>query len=226
MTTLFSRSRSLMLAAALVGLTGCHARYKKMSRHIGSVQPAVGNPGEPMVDVAGASGGNTTGTAVEEAVDVVVGVGVAVKASKVQARLQRAVEPDEVAEVLEASILQAPAKRGLPHKISPKGKHLMQIDIIDYGIGVSSAGPVVETTIQVRIDRKRDGKRIYRATTSCAEPLAGMSDIVIPGAEQIQTLQALAQLEEMNRKELRKATLLGVERCGEQVVDKMVRHAR
>lgn len=226
MTTPLSRSRSLLLAAALVGLTGCHARYKKMSGRIGSVQPMVANPGEPMVDAGGLGDSDITGTAVEDAVDVVVGVGVAVKAAKVQTRLQRAVEPEEVAAALESSILQAPAKRGLPHRISPEGKHLMRIEIVDYGVGVASSGPVVQTTISVRIDRKRDGKRIYRATTSCEEPLANMSDIAIPGAEQIRTLQALAQVQELNRAELRAATLLGVERCGEQVVDKMVRHAR
>jgi hypothetical protein len=226
MTTPMSRTHPLLLAAVLVGLTGCHTRYKKMSGRIGSVQPMVGNPGEPMVDVGGLGDTDVTGTAVEEAVDVVVGVGVAVKAAKVQTRLQRAVEPEEVSAALESSILQAPAKRGLPHRISPKGKHLMQVDIVDYGVGVSPSGPVVQTTISVRIDRKRDGKRVYRATTTCEEPLANMPNISIPGAEQIRTLQALAQVEELNRKELRAATLLGVERCGEQVVDKMVRHAR
>ena len=226
MTAPMSRTRSLLLAGALVGLTGCHSRYKKMSGRIGSVQPVVGNPGEPVVDVGGLGDTDITGTAVEDAVDVVVGVGVAVKAAKVQTRLQRAVEPEEVSASLRSSILEAPAKRGLPHRISPKGKHRMQVEIVDYGVGVSSSGPVVQTTISVRIDRKRDGRRVYRATTSCEEPLANMPNISIPGAEQIRTLQALAQVQELNRKELRAATLLGVERCGEQVVDKMVRHAR
>lgn len=226
MTAPMSRTRSLLLAAVLVGLTGCHSRYKKMSGRIGSVQPVVGNPGEPMVDVGGLGDTDITGTAVEDAIDVVVGVGVAVKAAKVQTRLQRAVEPEEVSASLRSSILKAPAKRGLPHRISPKGKHRMQVEIVDYGVGVSPSGPVVQTTISVRIDRKRDGRRVYRATTSCEEPLANMPNIFIPGAEQIRTLQALAQVQELNREELRAATLLGVERCGEQVVDKMVRHAR
>lgn len=225
MPTNFSRSRSLVLAAALVGLMGCHTRYKKMSGHIGSVQPLVANPGEPGVDVGGLGDSDITGTAIEDAVDVVVGVGVAVRAAKVQTRLQRAVEPDEVSAALEASILEAPAKRGLPHRISPKGRHIMQIEIVDYGVGVSPSGPVVQTTISVRIDRKRDGRRVYRATTTCEEPLATMPSISLPGAEQVRTLQALAQVQELNRAELRAATLLGVERCGQQVVDKMVRHA-
>jgi hypothetical protein len=218
-------AQALLFAAVLVGLTGCHARYKKMSRQIGSVQPMVGNPGEPVVDAGGLGDSDVTGTALEEAVDVVVGVGVAVKAAKVQTRLQRAVEPEEVAAALESSIAQAPAKRGLPHKISPEGKHLMRVEIVDYGVGISPSGPVVQTTISVRIDRKRDGKRVYRATTSCEEPLATMPNVHIPGVEQIRTLQALSQVEELTRKELGEATLLGVQRCGEQVVDKMVRHA-
>ena len=221
-----SRCRMLLLVAALVGLTGCHARYKKMSPHIGSVQPLVGDPGEPVVDVRGMGDTDSGGSLIEDAIDVVVGVGVATKATRVEARLQRAVDPEQVAAALESSILEAPSRRRLPHRISPQGRHHMQLEIVDYGIGVSSRGPVVQTTIQVRIDRKRDGRRVYRASTTCAEPLARMSDIVIPGVDQLQTLHALAAVQEMNRKGLRKATLRGVQLCGEQVVDNMVRHAR
>lgn len=226
MKSLSALGRLLTLAISLVGLTGCHTRYKKMAGKIGSVKPVVAAPGAPILDVDGVSGGNASETAVEEVVDAVVGVGLAVKATKVQAHLQRAVDPEEVGSALTASILEAPGKGALPHSLGPQGRHEMAVSLVQYGVGVDAFGPSIDTTIRVRIDRKRDGKRIYRATTSCSEPLADSRALVLPGVEQVQTLQSLAVVEAMNREELRAATIRGVERCGQEVVERMVRHAR
>ena len=226
MQSLFAHARLLVLGAGVIGTTACHARYKKMAGKIGSVKPVVAAAGAPVVDVDGLGGGNASETAVEEVVDAVVGVGLAVKATKVQTRLQRAVDPAEVGAALAKSIVEAPGKGALPHKLGPKGRHEMAVYLVQYGVGVDAFGPSIDTTIRVRIDRKRDGKRIYRATTTCSTPLADSRALVLPGVEQVQTLQSLAVVEAMNREELRDATLRGVESCGQEVVERMVRHAR
>ena len=68
MKSLSALGRLLTLAISLVGLTGCHTRYKKMAGKIGSVKPVVAAPGAPILDVDGVSGGNASETAVEEVV--------------------------------------------------------------------------------------------------------------------------------------------------------------
>ena len=214
------------LLSVLLTTTGCHARYKKMAGRIGSVKPMVADPGLPVVNVDGVNDTNSSDTAVEGVLDAVVGVGLAVKATKVQARLQRAVTPEDAAAVLHDGILGAPAKGQLPHRIGPKGRHEMEIRLVQYGVGINAFGPSIDTTVNVRIDRKRDGKRVYRASTTCTERLSDVSRIVLPGVKQVQALQALTVVEEMKRAELRDATLRGVERCAHEVVERMVRHAR
>ena len=206
MQTMSPWCRAIGCVLALIGLTGCHARYRKMAEHIGSVQPMIIDPGDPVVDVRR--------------------MGIMAKASRVEARLQRAIAPEQVAAALEASILDAPARFRLPHRISSRGRHRMRVEVLDYGIGMTARGPVAQTTIQVQIERKRDGARIYRASTTCAEPLGSVAGIPLPGLEQVRTLQALSVVHDMRRRQLRAAMLVGVERCGERVVDRMVRHAR
>ncbi|MEC8425322.1 MAG: hypothetical protein VX000_16170, partial [Myxococcota bacterium] len=158
-----------------------------MAEHIGSVQPMIIDPGDPVVDVRrmGSTGG--TGSAIEGALDLIVGVGIMAKASRVEARLQRAIAPEQVAAALEASILDAPARFRLPHRISSRGRHRMRVEVLDYGIGMTARGPVAQTTIQVQIERKRDGARIYRASTTCAEPRGRVAGLPLPGLEPVRS---------------------------------------
>jgi hypothetical protein len=218
--------RSTMLAAVLISLTGCHARYKKMAPRIGSVRPVVATPSAPSLNLGSAVAPSVgTGTVVGDVVEVVVAAGAVTQGPKAHAKLRRAVKPDDVAAALQAALMEAPGEAAVPHAIGSNGKHVMRVEVTDYGIDVSSGAPEFFTSVSVRIDRKRDGKRIYRASTTCTESIGSMPNIPISAVEKLQTLQGLAEVTSLTNKELRAIAMNGIERCGERVVERMVRHA-
>ena len=215
---------ALMISASLLAATGCHPRYKKMAGKLGSVRPVVSTPGGPSVAVPDLDVPEDAGP-VAEAVGVAVAVGAAAEAGQTQSAMMAALPPADLAAAIEAALLDAPAEAGLPHKIGPNGKHEMEVWIADYGIDVSTGEPYFTTTVQVRIRRKRDGKRMYRASTSCSVSIADLPDIPIASVQQAQAFQSMGQIQGMPTDELRAIALAGVERCGERVVERMVDHA-
>lgn len=217
--------RKTLLALALVALTGCHARYKKLAPSIGSVRPTVAQPGAPTLSLGSAATPEVSGDVIEDVVDAAVAVGTITQAPKAQGVLRRAIQPEEVAAALEASLMQSPMEAALPHKIGPNGKHVMQVRVNDYGVDVSGGAPVFFTSVSVRIDRKRDGKRVYRATTTCTEPLTDMPDIPLATVQKFQALQGLSEVAALTPEELEAIALTGIERCGQRVVERMARHA-
>lgn len=221
-----SLAQKTVLAVAIAALAGCHPRYKKLAPTIGSVRPAVAQPGAPTLELGPAATPEATGNVVTDVVDAAVAVGTISQAPKAHGVLRRAVQPEAVAAALEASLMASPMEAALPHKIGPKGKHVMQVTVNDYGIDVSGGAPVFFTTVSVRIDRKRDGKRVYRASTTCTEPLTDIPDIPLATVQKFQTLQGLSEVAALTPEELEAIALKGIDRCGQRVVERMVRHAR
>ena len=215
-----------LLALALLTLTGCHARYKKMAPRIGGVRPAVSVQGAPSLRLGQAAVPEAgSGSLAEDVVDVAVAVGTLAQAPKANGVLRRAVSPEAVAQALEASLLDSPLASALPHTIGPDGKHVMQVTVTDYGVDVSSGVPTFFTSVSVRIDRKRDGERVYRASTTCSEPLTDMHTVPLATVQKFQSLQGLGEVAALEPEELAAVAMVGVERCGQQVVERMIRHA-
>ena len=215
-----------LLALALLTLTGCHARYKQLAPRIGGVRPAVSVPGAPSLHLGQAAVPEVgSGNPVEDVVDAAVAVGTLAQAPKANGVLRRAVSPEAVAEALEASLLDAPLAGALPHAIKPDGKHVMQVTVTDYGVDVSGGVPTFFTSVSVRIDRKRDGKRVYRATTTCSEPITDMPSVPLATVQKFQSLQGLGEVAALTPDELNAIAMAGIDRCGQRVVERMVRHA-
>lgn len=211
----------VLLVAVALSSTACHARFKKFARTADMVDVRVIVSGNAQVDLA-ESGGNQTGTFVEAVMDTAVGTAAQIESGKVRQRLQKALGPAEVRQMVEEDVVtllgDGPpfASGGTPVDGT------IQVELLSYGIAQSGGGPQFFVNYRIRGYRAGDGKRIYKHSVSCADQAFHTPNT--PG-NLLGTAVTIDHLNKMSDEELRQTIEAVVQRCTGNVVADMRRHA-
>jgi hypothetical protein len=228
-------SRVLLLAAVVL-TTACHARYRKHAGGLGTVTPAVRVPGLPGVDAGPSAGGVAAGAvagaategavqAVEGIAEAATGIGGAVLEGRVEGKLIRAIQPAEARAAFATGLRGTAGEAGLPYALGPDSPHRLDIEVTDYGFAIRGSQVSVRVDASVRLTKKGERRPIYRAGISCDRPLPGGLPVPLP-IEGVDTLLALQRLDDIKAKKLEKLVLEAAEACGADLAHQLGRHSR
>lgn len=209
-----------VLALTVVAATSCRARFKKFARAANTVEIKVIVVGSPVVDLVESSGDSDN--LIEAAAKVAVNTAASVESVKVQERVQNALRPREVQEMVHVDAVDHLGNGPPFGSAKPPVDGMIQIAVENYGIVQSGGGPAFFVDYFIEGFRSSDNKKIYRNRVSCSDRV--FSTINTP-ANVAGTVATISHLNAMTDAELQQALQRVVSRCTASVVAEMRKHA-
>jgi hypothetical protein len=200
-------------------LTGCHAKFKKEAPTLGEVRAQIVVTGEPYVELGKLSVG---GDGVIAAAAAVVNVVQEVKEVDQTKRIARAVKVDDVNEEFRTALADTLGDGPPFAYTTDKDAHLLQLEVLSYGLEVPSLGAAGVFTYDLRARiYKKNGDRVYSARTSCTTAAGNPSTM----EQVLGVVNNVKNLKEMSNAEINEAFKSVARWCGQDFVTKMRRHA-
>lgn len=219
----------LTIVVTLTLMTGCHARFKKAARNIdaidvdtltiGGVNALLGRayaPYDPNPDSNAEAAANVVGAVAAGVFNVVQGV----KEAELRDRIAK-VNIERSNRVMVDAFARALGD-GPPFAVSSDAKHLLQLELIEWGLQVPAVGVQGSFTYRVRARLyDPDGRTQYKTRMTC-EIAAGDPSAVSQGLFVVNNAK---QVKQMTLAELQDAFDAMANYCGTVFVTRMRRHA-
>lgn len=206
---------TVALAAALLLVPGCHARFKK---HVGNIDDARSEAYS--VPAPRVSLGKLWG---DDPVSFVVNVGQTVNEFAVQRRIEEAVDPAKVGYALQDGMGDALGE-GPPFAYSDQrtADAVVQLEVTDWGLTVPAIGAPGEFHYNVRVRiYQADGKLVYKSSTRCGGAVGRPNELSLA----LGTVNNVGQVMDMEDAEIQAAFDETAQRCGQEIARKMRKHA-
>jgi hypothetical protein len=129
MSTAALRLATLSVLASLI-LPACHGRYKRNADSLGKVRVKVQVPADPRVEVGSPPQADIPENAVEAA-ELGIDLAKVVLGTKVERKLDKAVQPGEARTALVDTFAAELDVKGLPYKVGDEGRSRMIIVVED-----------------------------------------------------------------------------------------------
>ena len=193
--------------------TGCHAKFKKHAGTLGEVRTEVHTTAGPSVNLGYADGDDT--------ITAIVNVVQAAKSISQTRQMAEALDPGKVSASLDAGVAESIGSGPPFGWTDDEGAHLLQMELIDWGVSVPGLGMpgVFDFTVRTRI-YKTDGERVYSARLTCVSSLGdpNVAEVVFG------VVNNVGELKDMSDEELQATFESIAHGCGDQLVLKMRRH--
>lgn len=218
MSTAALRLATLSVLASLI-LPACHGRYKRNADSLGKVRVKVQVPADPRVEVGSPPQADIPENAVEAA-ELGIDLAKVVLGTKVERKLDKAVQPGEARTALVDTFAAELDVKGLPYKVGDEGRSRMIIVVEDFGLDATNGTPTAFVSTHTEIFN-RDGKKVYNSRSVCTRDLGPGLNLPFTSADDLAALQTLNGLKPGQME----AVLLKVtEQCAAEVAAKLVSH--
>ena len=206
-----------MRIAMLLTLTfGCHAKFAKVAPELDTSTLSIQFNGPPMVSLGSSSDEGLIG-AISNTVQ-------AVRSMDQTARIQQAIQPDDVQAALRSGIANG-LKDGIPFTIveDESADAIARINVRRYGMFVDNIGDPgrFDFVAKLRVYGK-DRKRVYGKRLRCS---AGVGSPNM-AAEILQVVNNVKQLKSMSDEQINQTFVDIAAYCGSLFTLKMQRHAK
>ncbi len=199
---------------ALVGLAGCHARFRRHVDDIDAVRPQVLVTSGPYAVLGGASSSDLVGAA--------VGVVQGVRGLDAADRIAGAVDLERVNDAFTKGLVDTLGD-GPPFPVGVGGgAALLQVQVVGYGLDAPVMGQPGMLTYNVDVSiLLPSGKKVYANAEQCSVPFGDPKGVAVATG----TVDNVKQLERMSDAEIQASFEAAAALCGQTVVTELRRHA-